>query len=78
MNNSGLNIIRWSAYVIKNEKDVTMLNHFLSKQTKERSKAMPQDTKIMLKLAELLMQDHLITPEEKLRLTKLIRKDTAV
>ncbi len=36
---------------------------------------MPKDTKIMLKLAELLMQDNLITPEEKFRLTELIRKD---
>ena len=36
---------------------------------------MPKDTRIMLTLAELLMQDNLITPEEKFRLTELIRKD---
>lgn len=47
-------------------------------QTRERSETMPKDTKIMLKLAELLMQDNLITPEEKLRLTELIRKGDAV
>lgn len=49
--------------------------HISESQTKERSQTMPKDTKIMLKLAELLMQDNLITPEEKLRLTELIRKD---
>ena len=39
---------------------------------------MQQDTKIMLKLAEILLQAQLISPEEKYHLTKLIRKDDAV
>lgn len=55
-----------------------MPGRFLQIQTKERSKPMLQDTKIMLKLAEQMMRDHLITPEEKLRLTELIRKDSSV
>lgn len=46
--------------------------------TEERSGAMQQDTKVMLKLAELLLQDQLISPEEKYRLTQLIRKDDDV
>lgn len=46
--------------------------------TKERGEVMQQDTKIMLKLAEILLQDQLISPEEKYHLTKLIRKDDAV
>lgn len=46
--------------------------------TEERSGAMQQDTKVMLKLAEILLQDQLISPEEKYRLTQLIRKDDDV
>lgn len=46
--------------------------------TKERGEVMQQDTKIMLKLAEILLQAQLISPEEKYHLTKLIRKDDAV
>lgn len=52
-----------------------MPSQISKKQTGKRSQTKPEDTKIMLKLAELLMQDNLITPEEKLRLTELIRKD---
>lgn len=46
--------------------------------TEERGQLMSRDAKIMLNLADFLMQDNLITPEEKLRLTELIRKDHAV
>ena len=34
-----------------------------------------KEVKIMLKLAEILMQEKLISPEEKYRLVRLIRKD---
>lgn len=44
----------------------------------ERSGVMQQDTKVMLKLAEILLQDQLISPEEKYHLTQLIRKDDDV
>ena len=67
-----------AAYVIKNEKDITMLNHFLKIQTEEKNRPVSQDAKILLKLAEVLLQEHLITPEEKSCLTNMIRKDNAV
>lgn len=41
----------------------------------ERSQVMKKDMKIMLKLAEFLLEDRLISPEEKFKLTQLIRKD---
>ena len=34
-----------------------------------------KEVKIMLKLAEILMKEKLISPEEKYRLVRLIRKD---
>ncbi len=34
-----------------------------------------KEVRIMLKLAEILMQEKLISPEEKYRLVRLIRKD---
>lgn len=39
---------------------------------------MKKEAKIMLKLAEFLLEDHLISPEEKFKLTQLIRKDMDV
>lgn len=44
----------------------------------ERSGNMPQDMKIMLKVVEFLLQDQLITPEEKYRLTRLIKRDDVI
>lgn len=44
----------------------------------ESSKLTRQDDMIMLKIAELLMKEQLISPEEKARLTELIRKDAAI
>ena len=44
----------------------------------ERSSNMPQDMKIMLKVVEFLLQDQLITPEEKYRLTRLIKRDDVI
>ncbi len=35
---------------------------------------MEQNIQIMLKLADLLLQDNLITPEEKFRLKQLIQR----
>lgn len=46
--------------------------------TKEGRNQMQKDRKIMLKLAEILLRDQLISPEEKYHLTQLIRKDDAV
>ena len=55
-----------------------MPTHFSQAQTNERSSLAPKDIKIMLKLAEILMKDNLISPEEKLRLTERIRKEDAL
>lgn len=54
-----------------------MLNPMTQKATiiEERSQTMEKNAKIMLKLAEFLLEDHLISPEEKFKLTQLIRKD---
>lgn len=55
---------------------------FLSSQkavlTKKRGEIMQQDTKIMLKLAEILLQNQLISPEEKYYVTRFIRRDDDV
>lgn len=48
------------------------------KAAAERSSIMRQDTTIMLKLAEILLRNQLISPEEKFRLTQLIRKEHAI
>lgn len=37
-----------------------------------------QNTQIMLKLADLLLEDNLITPEEKFRLKQLIQRGGSV
>lgn len=44
----------------------------------ERNQVMEKNAKIMLKLVEFLLEDHLISPEEKFKLTQLIRKDMDV
>lgn len=46
--------------------------------TEEGGNQMQEDRKIMLKLAEILLQNCLITPEEKYNLTRLLRKDDDV
>lgn len=43
--------------------------------TKERRITMPQEKVIMLKLAELLFRENLITPDEQARLVQSIKKD---
>lgn len=48
------------------------------KRIRERGKNMEQNTKIMLKIADILLQDHLITPEEKLHLKQLIQRGESV
>lgn len=45
------------------------------KITKERRITMPQEKVIMLKLAELLLRQNLISPDEQARLIQSIRKD---
>lgn len=37
-----------------------------------------KEVRIMLKLAEILMEEKLISPEEKYRLVRLIRKDDSL
>jgi len=44
-----------------------------SVKLKKEIYATEQNVQIMLKLADLLLQDNLITPEEKFRLKQLIR-----
>lgn len=46
--------------------------------TEEGRNKMQKDRRIMMKLAEILLQDCLITAEEKYHLTQLIRKDDDV
>lgn len=41
----------------------------------ERKKAMYQEKKIMLKMAELLFQEDLITPMEKSKMVEMIRRE---
>lgn len=48
------------------------------KIVKEGEDNMHQERKIMLKLAELLCEEQLISPDEKSRLVQLIRKDGEV
>ncbi len=48
-----------------------------SKQMNGKSINMQQETEVMLQLAELLFQEKLISPDEKFRLTQLIRKGGA-
>lgn len=43
--------------------------------TEERRTTMPQEKVIMLKLAELLLRQNLISPDEQARLIQSIRKD---
>lgn len=47
-------------------------------ESKEEAYTTERDVKIMLKLADLLFQDSLITPEEKFRLIRLIRRGDSV
>lgn len=44
------------------------------KITKERRMTMPQEKVIMLKLAELLFRQNLISPDEQARLVQSIKK----
>lgn len=55
-----------------------MPRHPNQNSTKERNHSMKQDNRIMLKLAELLYENQLISPDEKSRLVQLIRKDGEV
>lgn len=64
--------------LLKNGKEQYMPGYFKQTITKEESGNIHEDIKIMVKLAEIFMQDNLISPEEKLRLTELIRKDDTV
>ena len=50
----------------------------VSKSTEEGSSTMRKDRTIMLKLAEILLQNELINPEEKYRLIRLIREDDVI
>ena len=42
---------------------------------KESIKSMQKNTKVMLRLADILCQEHLLTPDEKWRFQELLRKD---
>ena len=42
---------------------------------KESIKSMQKNTKVMLRLADILCQEHLLTPDEKCRFQELLRKD---
>lgn len=55
-----------------------MTRHALQMHMKESARITRQDERIMLNIAELLMKDRLISPEEKFRLTELIRKGAAI
>lgn len=46
-----------------------------AEQTEERKILMNRETQVMLKVADILLREQLITPDENMKLTQMIREE---
>lgn len=61
-----------------NERDYVSMSGRKSAESKKEAYIIEQNRQIMLKLADQLLQDNLITPEETFRLKQMIQRGGSI